>query len=439
MSEKDPPDPTTLPGGAAEYPSLSSAAWLRDDTTQRVFEALQRDGHVVRAVGGTVRNSLLGEPVTDIDLATTAAPADTIRAAELAGLKAIATGLAHGTITVVADHIPFEVTTLREDLATDGRHATVAFTDDWARDAARRDFTINALYCDADGRLFDPLDGYPDLLARRVRFIGNADMRIEEDYLRILRFFRFSARYAAGDALDREALSACVRGRAGLTKLSSERVRVELLKILVGPRPVTTLGVMRDWGILAGTLPKFVPNIARLSELVGCEAATDLDADPMRRLGALFLHHPGQTDELADALRLSNTERDALSGSSGRPMPQSFADAFASGEAADSAFAARVLAYRTGTDGALARLLRAGAEGRLLQETLSVAVAAVQSTQRPEFPLSGRDLIAIGATPGPALGELLATLEDAWIATDFSATRDALLEHAHELIENSCP
>lgn len=415
-------------------PRLYGSPWLKSPETRTVFQILSAAGHHVRAVGGTVRNALLGEPVTDIDLATTAPPEDTLAVAQAAGLRAIPTGQAHGTITVVVNGTPFEITTLREDVETDGRHAEVRFTDDWARDASRRDFTINALYCDADGTVYDPLGGYADLCSRRVRFIGDSDQRIAEDRLRILRFFRFSARYA-GDAtpLDHDGLQACVRGRSGLGQLSAERVRTELVKLLVGPRPAETLHSMRAWGVLAPCVPN-VPAIGRFARLTALEANHALSPDPMRRLAALFAHHIDNAAQLATHLRLSNEERDALSASSGRPMPEAFRDAFSSGDRADTDFAVHILSYRFGVEGAMARLLRAATDRALPDAVLTQALATLQTWDAPDFPVSGRDLIELGAKPGPHLGAQLATLETEWIATDFCADREALLERAAELV-----
>lgn len=232
--------------------SLAGAPWLVRPETRAVFDALARAGHEARAVGGSVRNALLGLPVNDVDIATPATPEAVTAAARAAGLAAHPTGIDHGTVTVVSGHIPHEVTTLRRDVETDGRRAVVAYSTDWAEDAARRDFTINALYADADGRVFDPRGtGLPDLDARAVRFIGDADARIREDYLRILRFFRFSACYSAGRC-DEEGLAACARNRAGLTRLSAERVHAESIKIFASPAAalMVVVGAMLRHGFL---------------------------------------------------------------------------------------------------------------------------------------------------------------------------------------------
>ena len=256
----------TGPAPSCEPPNLAGADWLTRPQTRAVLAALAAKGFAARAVGGAVRNALLGRTVGDIDIATSARPEEVIAAARAAGLAAVPTGIDHGTVTVIADQVPYEVTTLRRDVATDGRHATVAFTDDWEADARRRDFTLNALYCDAEGQVFDPLGGYPDLVAQRVRFIGDAHERIREDYLRILRFFRFTAEYAAGPP-DAAGLAACVSEREGLTRLSAERVRQELLRLLVAPRAAELVRAMQDYGILALVLPA-APRPALLAVLL---------------------------------------------------------------------------------------------------------------------------------------------------------------------------
>jgi tRNA nucleotidyltransferase/poly(A) polymerase len=282
---------------------------------------------VGRAVGGAVRNALVGRPVADVDIATDARPEEVTRAAEAAGLKAIPTGLAHGTVTVVAGGRPYEITTLRQDVETHGRHATVAFTDDWAEDARRRDFTLNALYCGADGTLFDPLGGYPDLAARRVRFIGDADERIREDYLRILRFFRLTAEFAEGPA-DAGGLAACVRERTGLAVLSAERVRVELLRLLAAPRGAEIGALMQDYGLLPGVLGA-APRPTLLARLAAIETVLRFAPDPVLRLAALAVEVPEDAERLRDRLRLSNDEAAKLARAAGRgadigpPAPES--------------------------------------------------------------------------------------------------------------------
>ena len=239
----------------AELPSRLDAPWLREGALAKLLAVLDRDGEEARVVGGAVRNALLGEPPGDFDIATTALPREVVRRAEAAGFKPVPTGIDHGTITVVVGGKPFEVTTLREDVETDGRHAKVAFGRDWKRDAERRDFTMNALSVGRDGTMHDHVSGLADAAARRVRFIGDPAQRIAEDYLRILRFFRFHAAYGHG-APDPDGLHACIVARAGLDTLSRERVRMEVMKLLVTPHAVATLAVMAETGLLDNVLAR---------------------------------------------------------------------------------------------------------------------------------------------------------------------------------------
>src|SRR6201998_4854768 len=232
---------------------LSDAPWLRSGPAARVLGLLNAEGEEARVVGGAVRNALLGVPIVDIDIATTAVPAEVIRRAKAAGIKSVPTGIEHGTVTLVVDGQPFEITTLREDTETFGRRAKVSFGRDWVGDAHRRDFTINALSAGADGVVHDYVGGLEDLAARRVRFIGEPDQRIEEDYLRILRFFRFHAAFGAG-GVDHDGYLACIKARAGLASLSAERMRMEMLKLLVADGAVGATTAMADGGLL---LPVF--------------------------------------------------------------------------------------------------------------------------------------------------------------------------------------
>ena len=271
-----------------DSPSVASADWFLRPQTQAVFACLNRDGFEARAVGGVVRNSLLGRAVTEVDFATDAKPEDIVRLADEAGLaKLVPTGIAHGTVTVIAGGVPFEVTSLRRDVETDGRHATVAFGGDWAGDARRRDFTMNALYADAAGKVHDPLGGLSDLRAGRVRFVGDAAERIREDYLRTLRFFRFSADYSHGD-FDAAGVAAAIRERAGLSRLSRERVRMEMLRILLTRRAPEAIEVMDESGLLLLLLGGVVRR-ARFERLCQIEAALERAPDAILRLAALGL------------------------------------------------------------------------------------------------------------------------------------------------------
>ena len=270
----------------AGLPSLADADWLTREPTRTVFAALTAEGAQARAVGGAVRNALMGVPVKDVDIATTALPEEVLALAERAGLHAIPTGIEHGTVTVVADKTAFEVTTLRRDIETFGRHAKVTFTTDWREDAMRRDFTMNALYCDASGKVHDPLGGYGDLKAGRVRFIGDARQRIREDYLRILRFFRFGAQYGDAAAPDAAGLAAAAAEKAGMAQLSGERIRSELLLLLAAPGAVAALRSMRDVGIIAPLLG-VAGEVELVERLAAIEAALQRAPDAVLRLAAL--------------------------------------------------------------------------------------------------------------------------------------------------------
>ncbi len=396
--------------------SLAEAPWLRQPETRAVLNALAVAGHEARIVGGTVRNALLGEPVTDIDIATTGTPEQVIAAARAAGLEAIPTGIAHGTVTVVANRVPFEVTTLREDVETFGRHARVAFTADWAADARRRDFTINALYCDAEGVVSDPLGGLDDLAARRVRFIGDAHERIREDALRILRFFRFHARYG-GRSPDPGGLDACAKERALLTTLSAERVRAELLKLLEAPGAADAVTTMRDYGFLAALLGR-APRPGVLRRLIEDDTAQHRDADPLLRLSVLTVAVDEDRDYLAARLRLSNAERDELVCVDPLMMHLIERDAPGQHRSLYEIGAARWRKI------AMAGAAAAGSdEDRTAWQTLG---RLPDHWEIPCFPLRGSDVLALGLAPGPQVGALLAEIEAEWVAEDFVAGSDEL-------------
>ena len=400
-------------------PRLDGTGWLDLPETQAVFAALAARGFTARAVGGAVRNSLAGRPVADVDLATDARPEQVIAAAAAAGLKAIPTGLSHGTVTVVAGEHPYEITTLRRDVETHGRHATVAFTDDWAEDARRRDFTLNALYCDADGTLFDPLGGYPDLAARRVRFIGDATQRIREDYLRILRFFRLTADFAEGPA-DAESLAACVRERAGLAILSAERVRLELLRMLAAPRGPEIAALMQDYGLLPAVLGA-APRPTLLARLAAIEAALGLTPDATLRLAALAVEIPEDAERLRDRLRLSNEQAGKLL-RAGWCAPD--ADLGPSRPEAG----AKVFLYLLGQAAYRERMLicwvRSGGAPEDASWRRRFNLPDRWAARR--FPLKGADVLALGVPAGPRVGEILRVLEDRWIAGGFAADEAAL-------------
>jgi len=409
-------------------PRLAGADWLQRPQTQRVFAALAARGFAARVVGGAVRNALLGHPVDDIDIATPALPDDVIAAVSAADLEAIPTGLAHGTVTVLSDGMPFEVTTLRRDVATHGRHATVAFTDDWIADASRRDFTINALYCAADGETFDPLGGYDDILARRVRFIGSAAERIREDYLRILRFFRLTATFGEG-APDADALVACVRERAGLAILSAERVRQELLRLLAAARGPGIVSVMLDYGLITEVVGA-APRPTLLTRLADIEAALGLDPSAMLRLGALIVEVPEDAERLRDRLRLSNEEAGVLLRAAGR-----------TGEIGAGApeHLARAYLYAHGQAAYRERLMldwaRSGDAAASSAWRQRFALAATWPV--PKLPVTGSDVMALGVPAGPRVGELLRALEDWWIARDFKEDETSLRARLEELVSGS--
>jgi len=374
--------------------------------TRRVLAALTRNGAVVRFAGGAVRDALIELEATDVDLATPDLPETVMRLAAEAGLDTRPTGIDHGTVTVIADRRSFEVTTLRRDVETFGRHARVAFTDDWRADAARRDFTINALYADPDGRLHDYFGGAADLEAGVVRFIGDAGQRIREDALRILRFFRFHARFGKG-APDAESLAACRTHAALVETLSGERIRQELLRLLVGPRPDYAVRLMREAGVLEVVLPG-ATEIDRLARLVVFEPSPD----PLRRLGALLSEN---ADQVATRLRLSNADA--------RRLLEMCPPLTLSPDAGERERRRLLYAYEAAriSDNAWLALAETG------DERHRAWIADAERWQRPKLPVGGKDAQRLGIAPGPALGDALRRVEDAWIASDFALDREACL------------
>jgi poly(A) polymerase len=407
-------------------PDLAGAEWLVRPATRAVFAALTSQGAEARAVGGAVRNALMGTPVKDVDIATTARPDDVMRLAAQAGLHAVPTGLEHGTVTVVADHVPFEVTTLRKDIETFGRHARVTFTTDWTEDARRRDFTMNALYSGAEGTVHDPLGGYADLAARRVRFIGDARQRIREDYLRILRFFRFLAAYGNAADPDPEGLAAVIAETPGLAGLSGERIRAELLALLAAPGAVEAMRAMSQADIVAPLLgyPGDVDLLARLADI---EATLGRFADPVLRLAAVAYEHPGGPAALQRRLRLSAGETARL----------------AHAGAADPAFdpqtserTAQAYLYRHGArafiDGALLAWARSG--DAPAAEPRARRVRLPERWQAPECPVRGADVVALGMAPGAEVGRVLAAFEAWWIAQGFPSDPKQVADKLRELV-----
>ncbi|WP_370676357.1 CCA tRNA nucleotidyltransferase [Pleomorphomonas sp. PLEO] len=379
--------------------SITGAPFLADPAFQRVIMAIEQDGDRARVVGGAVRNTLIGVPVDDVDIATTAPPEVVAARVAAAGLKAVPTGIAHGTVTVVSSGRPFEVTTLRADVETDGRHAVVAFTRDWVGDARRRDFTMNAVYADADGALFDPVDGIADALAGHVRFIGDPAERIKEDYLRILRFFRFQARYGR-DTLDPAGLAAAVALQEGIDRLSRERIGAEMRKLVTADGVVPALALMDETGILARILPGGGA-VARLSVLIDLSIRHGLPIDLETRLAALAVDRQA----LAEALRLSRREDKRIG------AIVLWADTLAT--RMDEA-AVRLAVFRAGNEVASAALLLAVARaGHDLDIDL---LLLARDLQLPKSPVTAAGLIAEGYVPGPALGAELRRREAAWIA-----------------------
>ena len=388
---------------------LPDAPWLREGPLPRLLAALNRDGEEARIVGGAVRNALIGQPVGEVDLATTALPDEVSRRVSAAGFRVVPTGIEHGTVTAVADGRPFEITTLRKDIETFGRHAKVAFGRDWKADAQRRDFTMNALSASADGTVHDYVGGLADLEKRRVRFIGDAQTRIAEDYLRILRFFRFHASYGRGEP-DPDGLAACIAGRAGLDQLSRERVRMELMKLVVAPHAAEAVVVMADSGLLITVLGG-VPDLGGFANMIKIEAALGFEPDPMRRLGALAVRVPEDALRLWQRLRLSNAEHDRLAYMANgwwRVSPGADREG-------------RELLYRLGPERFVDRVVLAWSRSQAAA-TDSVWHALATLPQRwtaPVLPLKADDFLKRGIAKGPALGAALRAAEEGWIAADF--------------------
>jgi poly(A) polymerase len=380
---------------------IISDAWLNEPRLQDVMRVIGD----VRVAGGAVRNALLGEPISDVDLATPLLPADVMRVCKAAGFKVVPTGIEHGTVTVVNKGASFEVTTLRRDVETDGRRAVVAFTNDWAEDAQRRDFTINAIYCDAAGKTYDFTTGYKDIQRKRVRFVGLPHERIKEDYLRILRFFRFHARYGKG-ALCPVGLAACVKLKSGLKKISAERIRQELLKLIVATRAVETLKVMATSGILKIILP-YTEDWRVLSRLPD---------DAMLRLFVLA-QRPGA---LKVILRLSNEEASRIESIYRSPQLSPMLRETEQ----------RVMLYQLGGPAWMDAVHLSWAKSRAkLNDAKWLALLELPLRWPiPKFPVTGKDLIHAGVKAGPTMGEVLAQLEDWWVASNFAPTREELLQ-----------
>ena len=384
----------------------------------RVFAALPKGE--ARFVGGCVRNAVLGVAVADYDIATTLEPKDVAKALKAVNIAVHETGIDHGTLTAVADNTVFEITTLRRDVSTDGRRATVEFTKDWAEDAQRRDFTMNALYCDLDGKIYDPTgQGLDDAKARRLRFVGTARARIEEDYLRILRYFRFHAWYADNAPMDKEALTACRELKAGLKGLSSERVWSETKKSLSAPAPFRTVNTMLINGILETLMPE-ASNSEGLQLLCDLEADMELAADPYLRLMAMSARDEFAMAGLCRRLKMSNKEKSRLMKWAGdqTALKPGLSDKDM-----------KIAIYKSGRQTAMDRaVLRAAGAGDpiIRNEWLNIYKTA-QDWDWPEFPITGKDLIAVGLPAGPKVGKAMQALEALWVRSGFNANRQALL------------
>ncbi len=401
--------------------------WMIAPETRTVMAALGE----ARFVGGAVRNALLGTSVADIDIAVPLRPEQAQARLMAAGIKVVPTGIDHGTVTAIIGSRAFEITSLRRDVETDGRHAVIAYTSDWSEDAFRRDFTINALYADADGEIFDYATGVEDLIAGRVRFMGDAATRIAEDYLRILRLFRFHAWYGKGD-IDAEGLRASADARSYLAKLSGERIAKELLRLVEAPAPGGVLRVMAAAGILPELLPGAL-NVPRLEKLTEIERDNFFAADPLLRLAALLPDDTKIAEETAERLRLSNAARARLvtaladAGNTGSDRIVSYL----------SVREVRKLLYRIGAPAFRDRVLLkwSGAPRGAAAIQWRMLLAMGDAWERPRFPLTGREVMLAGVPEGPLVGRILAEVEDWWVDCDFAADEFALSERLKAIIQ----
>ena len=406
---------------------IESPSFLDNERVRRIFDVFDGAGEETRTVGGALRNHLLGVPVSDVDFATTATPGVTMDRAKAAGLRPIPTGFEHGTVTVIVEGQPFEITTLREDVETDGRRAKVRFGRDFEQDALRRDFTINALSCNREGYIFDYADGLADIEARKVRFIGDAQQRVREDYLRILRFFRFHAAYGEG-ALDGQAFHAAVLEREGMHNLSRERIRAEVLKLLTARNSAPTIAIMCGAGLLLPVLAGIaIP--ARLARVIEIEGARNAKADPVLRLIGLCVLVREDAERLREELRLSNAEAQRALGAA-RAL-----ETLHVCTAPPDEKALRALLYQHGPQATRDGLTLAQAEAGVAahDEVWTKADAFVATTPKPQLPFSGADLLARGVAPGRGMGAALKAVETLWIAADFpgdAATLAPLLDKA---------
>lgn len=409
--------------------TIGQRSWMTAPETAAVLDALEAAGgpDCARYVGGCVRNTLLGRPVSDLDIATRLTPEQVTQALKAAKLKAVPTGVEHGTVTAVSGHKPYEITTLRRDVSTDGRRAVVAFTDDWGEDARRRDFTLNALYARRDGTLFDPTGhGVADCRAGRIVFVGEAEARVREDYLRILRFFRFFAWYGSGPP-DAAALAACETLKDGLKTLSAERVSKELLKLMAAEDPRPAMALMDRAGVLAALLPAPV-DLERFNGLVAIEADQLFETDPLLRLAALLPDDQVGSVQFAERMRLANVERDRIAAAlAPTPVLKSWM----------SPREIRRILYRLGGQAFRdrAKLAWARAERSAATPQWRGLIALGEGWTAPAFPLSGQDVIAAGAPKGPMVGQVLREVEDWWIDHDFIDDRLSTIEKLKSVVQ----
>ena len=392
--------------------------WMRSDSIKSLFKALPEDS--LRFVGGCVRNAIWGEDVGDIDLACQLEPQAVVEALTAAGIRHVPTGITHGTVTAVIEGKPYEITSLRRDVETDGRRATVAYTTDWTEDAQRRDLTMNALYADISGQIFDPTgQGLADLKSRKFRFVGDAEQRVQEDYLRILRFFRFLALYGGQEKVDAASLKACREHQAGIKKLSAERVWMELKKLLSANNPVRACHIMLTNGILETVLPE-ANNVDGLEALLRLEPRENIKPDPLLRIMAMSAREPLQMALLSKRLKMSKSETARLRGWADD-------DAQLSTDMPERERMAAI--YKSGKSVIIDRArLRAAGETDPIQSSrwMSFADFAMR-WQPPVFPLTGKDLAKAGVPKGPGMGKALKALEALWIRSGFSTEKPQLL------------
>ncbi|MDO8288689.1 MAG: CCA tRNA nucleotidyltransferase [Parvibaculum sp.] len=407
----------------SEPTKIQYAEWLTDADTRAVLAAL---GDGARIVGGAVRNALMGEAVADIDIATIATPQEAQALLEAKGIKVVPTGIDHGTITAVMPTRAYEITTLRIDVSTNGRHADVAFTGDWIEDAKRRDFTVNALYADADGTVHDPLGGLDDLKERRIRFIGDAPARIAEDYLRVLRFFRFHARYGKGEP-DADGLKACADARESLRQLSAERVRDELLKILATDNAVVAFRQLAATGILSVVLPE-ASRLDRFDNLTDIEVNQLFISDPLLRLASMLELDKDGIAAFASRLRLSNKERARITA---MLTDQTKIVAYLSIKEVRKAL------YRIGVECFKDRVMLGWASDRKGHNTFQwrAMLAMADSWQKPEFPLTGQMIKTAGVPEGPEIGRVAREVEDWWIDADFTDDDFSIIERLKAVVQ----